>query len=360
MCHYVKIKMSVSEENKKETESETEPENENENENDLVEEYTESVESEDAIDSYLNLFNRELNEVIEKFEKKLHQCVESSGLSDENASRVIIVGITATSYYLTKYIVDIMIFIYYLMYWLTCVGMSVGASAIIVSYIHRIGRDDIVDFFYKDDEMLRLEFQNSNFEELYNLTLDVEKIEDFDYDSLKEEDNYFTVNISFHPVKKVIMYYDHSEKSFNYYTQTGDLMQPYLNAICRMYCLNFNTPELYTDVDDLKYMKETFGEVIDEDASGNSVQKTDSFVNVENSSDENEEPPRGWSALFARPKPSSKKQEKKEEIPTTIKYKKKGIISDYEFDQKQKNINTGNESIDYKTFLHEALNKKME
>ena len=326
-----------------------------------------------------------------RFEEKVHDFVVSYGISDDNVPYVILIGSASVGGLVLYNIRTILAFIYYMIYWVSCIGVSFGASAVIVSFIHRIDRGTVVDFFERDDELLRLEFQNSNYEEMFELMnnesetdteaeTETESTTKTVLESLKEKDNHFVVDIPFHPAKKVIMYYDATEDAFLYYTKNSDLMLPHLNAICRMYCLKYKTPELYVDTDDIDFMNTTYGKTEQDDENDADTEddkkssvKKDSFVEIgannENNKDSEKNETSGWSSIFARPKAKAiqetvqEKEDKEEEeedndSPKYIKYKKMGLISDYEFDNSHKN--SGNSNVSYKSFIHQALNMKMD
>ena len=335
--------------------------------------------------SYMNgIFIENYDTDVSKFEKNLLERLNKYGINEEIANKMYFIFITSAGFFITLNIKAIFFMFYYLLYWSFIFASSFGISFAIVGIITKLDNTDMVDFFEKDDEMKRLEFQNSNYQELYNMiSLELDKKDDEYLKQLKETENHYRVDIPFHPSKKVIMYYDFDNEHFVYFTQTGDLIQNQLNAICRMYCLEKKTPELYKDDDDLKFMRETYGppcEEIPETASETELSNFDkspdrknSFENLENKDDKKEDENKeqqtrgGWGSLFMKPKkleekPVVEKKEepdKKEEEEVSInKFIKQGLISDYDFELEKKNINKGNENTSYKSFLHQMMNKK--
>ena len=335
--------------------------------------------------SYMNgIFIDNYDTDVTKFEKNLLERLNKYGINEEVANKMYFIFITSAGFFITMNIKTIFFMFYYLLYGSFIFASSFGISFAIVGIITKLDNTDVVDFFEKDDEMKRLEFQNSNYEELFNMiSLDLDKKDEEYLKQLKETENHYSVDIPFHPAKKVIMYYDFENEQFVYFTQCGDLIQNHLNAICRMYCLEKKTPELYKDSDDLKFMHETYGppcEEIPENAYESELSNFDkfsdrknSFENLENKDEKKEESldkkdeqsGGGWGTLFMKPKKLEKKPieedkkelDKKEEV-TINKFIKQGLISDYDFDLNKKNINKGNENASYKSFLHQMMNKK--
>ena len=337
--------------------------------------------------SYMNgVFIENYDRDVCKFEKNLLECLTKYGINEEVANKMYIVFSTSAGILIAMNIKTILMMIYYLFYGSFIIASSLGISFTLVAFLTKLDNTEMVDFFEKDDEMKRLEFQNSNYEELFNMiSLDLDKKDEEYLKQLKETENHYSVDIPFHPAKKVIMYYDFENEQFVYFTQSGDLIQNQLNALCRMYCLEKKTPELYKDSDDLKFMRETYGSPYDEIIENSSEtelsnfdkssDRKNSFENLENkdekkeeSLDKKEEQTGGWGSLFMKPKKLEEKpvvekkeepdkKEKNEEV-TINKFIKQGLISDYEFELDKKNINKGNENASYKSFLHQMMNKK--
>ena len=327
--------------------------------------------------SFAPFFNTSFEEKVDALETRLKTGIKRLGVRDEDADRACIFIYTTTSTLIAWNILPILRAIYCIVFGFGCLIFSLGTSFAIVAISCRIDPQQYVDFFEMDDEMKRLEFQNSNFDKLYDLIQNDNEPKSSEYlESLSNENMYMTVDMSFHPVQNVVIYYNHKEESFDYYTQTGDLVQNQLNAICRMYCLKHETPELYVDSEDMKYMNETFGKEASGEEESSMKGKTESFVDVDKTSEENEEESgqdsvpdtdesKGWGSIFARPKKhdqnmksETEQKMKKNDTMNIIKFKKVGLISDLEFDQRQKRINTGNDKVSYQSFLHQMMGKK--
>ena len=111
-----------------------------------------------------------------KFEKNLLECLTKYGINEEVANKMYIVFSTSAGILIAMNIKTILMMIYYLFYGSFIIASSLGISFTLVAFLMKLDNTEMVDFFEKDDEMKRLEFQNSNYEELFNMiSLDLDK-----------------------------------------------------------------------------------------------------------------------------------------------------------------------------------------
>ena len=110
-----------------------------------------------------------------------------------------------------------------------------------------------------DEDLMRLEFQNSNYEEMYAQFMDASgsAVVERDLSVFKQKDYHMTVEVPFFPCKKILMYYDDESNAFLYYTQIGDVAYSILNSACRKYCMEHDLVHLYNDEGDWNFMKES-------------------------------------------------------------------------------------------------------
>ena len=88
------------------------------------------------------------------------------GINEKVANKMYLVFSTSAGILIALNIKAIMMMIYYLFYGSFILASSFGISFALVAFIVKLDNTEMVDFFEKDDELKRLEFQNSNYEEL--------------------------------------------------------------------------------------------------------------------------------------------------------------------------------------------------
>ena len=129
--------------------------------------------------------------------------------------------------------------------------------------------------------------------------------------------------------KEIVLFYNHDDESYHYFTQHGDVNYNVLNSVCRSYVLKQKCLNLFNDENDWKMIHQKDGEEEEEEK-------------------EEEETPSGISSLFYKKKTKITKKTK----PETKKINKfiyKGSLDEYDKLYKIDNRNQQS-NIDYETF----------
>lgn len=107
--------------------------------------------------------------------------------------------------------------------------------------------NDFLNVYYDDFSSLYQE----NSEEYKTMCLEDES----SLKSLKEKENHFSLNLPIESNNKIIMFYDHDNDVFNYYTKSSDVIYKVLNACCRCYVYEKKCMNLFKDDEEISYIK---------------------------------------------------------------------------------------------------------
>lgn len=131
--------------------------------------------------------------------------------------------------------------------------------------------------------------------------------------SLKEKDNHLTVDLPYSHNDKLIMFYDSDIPGYIYYTKT-DVDYKILNSVCRNYVLTNKCINLFTDDEELEYIKKTHDLSLNDN------------VTDEKNIEEKEEEETGFISIFY----SKKKNKKVLKIIECNKFIYRGNLLEYE------------------------------
>ena len=145
---------------------------------------------------------------------------------------------------------------------------------------------------------------------------------------LCDTSNHFKNDLPFDYNKEIILFYNHDDKSYHYFTQHGDVNYNVLNSVCRSYILKYKCLNLFNDENDWKMI----------------YQKKEE--DKEEEEEEEEEAPKKINSLFYKKTKTTKKT--KPETKTINKFIYKGSLDEYDKLYKIDNHNQSN--IDYETF----------
>ena len=131
--------------------------------------------------------------------------------------------------------------------------------------------------------------------------------------SLKDKDNHLTVDLPYSHNDKLIMFYDSDIPGYIYYTKT-DVDYKILNSVCRNYVLTNKCINLFTDDEELEYIKKTHDLSLNDN------------VTDEKNIEEKEEEETGFISIFY----SKKKNKKVLKIIECNKFIYRGNLLEYE------------------------------
>ena len=204
--------------------------------------------------------------------------------------------------YLVKANISINV-IYNIVYILSLFTGGSVMAALIVSkslfrnpYSFEYDEEDEEDEEYTEYEKYN-KYINNNYEEFRTILNDDNSLVNYKntnkifIKSLKEKESHFTVDLPYVHNDKLILFYDNDIPGYIYYTKS-DVDYKILNSVCRNYVITNKCINLFTDDEELKYMK------TNDDSSLNNV------VPDENIDEKEEEP--GFVNIFY-----SKKKKKK-------------------------------------------------
>lgn len=198
---------------------------------------------------------------------------------------------------------------------------------LIISYEHFVSSktieeesDDYDIFLNKEYDTLMDIYENEQEEEYTN------KDETF-IKELCHTRNHFKSDLPFDYNKEIILFYNHDDESYHYFTQHGDVNYNVLNSVCRSYVLKHKCLNLFNDEIDWKMIHQKSSE--------------------EEEEEEEKETSSGISSLFYKKKTKTTKKTKPE-TKTINKFIYKGSLDEYDKLYKIENRNQSN--IDYETF----------
>lgn len=181
---------------------------------------------------------------------------------------------------------------------------------------------DVFENIYNDETMLENEYTNEN--------------KDF-LEGLKDKDKHCIFDIPIEKNSKLIMFYHFGDEAFHYYTQNSDVLYIVLNACCRDYVYKFNCLNLFEDEEEIEFIKsqnESKSEIEDILDSYENISE-DENEDKKSSDTENEEKTKSKS-LFYNKNEKKEKKEKNEINKKINKFIRKGNLSDYELEFKEK------------------------
>jgi hypothetical protein len=181
--------------------------------------------------------------------------------------------------------------------------------------------DDYDVFLNKEYDTLIDIYENEQEQEYTN------KDESF-IKELCDTSNHFKSDLPFYYNKEIILFYNHDDESYHYFTQHGDVNYNVLNSVCRSYVLKHKCLNLFNDENDLKMIHQKESE-------------------EEEEKEEEKETLSGISSLFYKKKTKITKKTKPE-TKSINKFIYKGSLDEYDKLYKIENRNQSN--IDYETF----------
>lgn len=165
-----------------------------------------------------------------------------------------------------------MMFILKLSYFSFLIVNGFGFSFAIVSYsynfIKHLEKSKLEEYELEDKEYNQsLEYQYNEFLNVYYDEFKQLYQEDSkEYESmclndetklkaLKDKEHHFELSLPIEKNNKIILFYDHENKVFNYYTKTSDVVYKVLNACCRNYVYEKKCINLFQDEEEINYIK---------------------------------------------------------------------------------------------------------
>ena len=205
------------------------------------------------------------------------------------------------------------------------------SKVLIISYEHFVSSktieeepDDYDVFLNKEYDTLMDIYENEQEQEYINK-------DEFFIKELCDTSNHFNSDLPFDYNKEIILFYNHDDESYHYFTQHGDVNYNVLNSVCRSYVLKHKCLNLFNDENDWKMIHQKDGEEEEEEEK-----------------EEEEETPSGISSLFYKKKTKITKKTKPE-TKTINKFIYKGSLDEYDKLYKIDNRNQQS-NIDYETF----------
>ena len=201
------------------------------------------------------------------------------------------------------------------------------SKILIISYEHFVSSKTIEEepdnydvFLNREYDSMMDIYENEQEEEYTN------KDESF-IKELCHTPNHFKSDLPFDYNKEIILFYNHDDESYHYFTQHGDVNYNVLNSVCRSYVLKHKCLNLFNDDNDWKMIHQKESE--------------------EEEEEKEEETSSGISSLFYKKKTKTTKKTKPE-TKTINKFIYKGSLDEYDKLYKIDNRNQSN--IDYETF----------
>ena len=175
-------------------------------------------------------------------------------------------------------------------------------------------------------------------------------------ESLQKKENHYEMTMPYDNSIKVIIYYDHEDDAFLYYTNRSAQQYKVCNAICRNYLYDKNCINLFQDEEEIDYLLHKYEKDISLDKADGS-QSTDTAVNADGSFDdltaemenaEKEEPKK--SIFYSKKSKTNSKSTNKDDKPQKInKFIYKGNLNDYEL-KFNKKVLTSSKQMDYNEY----------
>lgn len=222
-------------------------------------------------------------------------------------------------------------------------GGAVMASWIVASYLLKYSRHEIhdenYDISYTEYERYN-KYINDHYEEFRNILSDKNKLIEYKntdkkfINSLKDKDKHFSVELPYNHNNKIIIFYDNDVSGYIYYTKS-DVDCKILNSVCRNYVIKNKCINLFTDEEELKYIKTLYGD----DVSDNSNCIVDENI-------EEKEEDTGFVSIFY----SKKKNKKVLKNIECNKFIYRGNILDYEniYNNSEKDV----KQISYSSYIY--------
>tara|TARA_Y100000389_G_scaffold204619_1_gene258394 strand:- start:6326 stop:7021 length:696 start_codon:yes stop_codon:yes gene_type:complete len=224
---------------------------------------------------------------------------------------------------------------------------GIGLSIIFVSlFVYKSNKEETPEDEYIDTEYEKyLKFVNKDYDRFIGIYKNKQEAEFCTTESFLKELNIYEkhrhYDLPFNYNELLIFFYDYGEKKYYYYSKTN-VDNKILNSICRSYVIDNNCINIFTDEEEIDYMKK---EAKIEDISLNNTNeepKSETESNIEIKETDTKE----YVNIFYNK--NKKKVEKINKNYEVNKYIYKGTISDYNEKYKEKKvINTNISYSDY-------------
>uniref|UniRef100_A0AB39JEP4 Uncharacterized protein n=1 Tax=Florenciella sp. virus SA2 TaxID=3240092 RepID=A0AB39JEP4_9VIRU len=227
-------------------------------------------------------------------------------------------------------------FINPLLYKSICCFMSgVGLSIIFVSlFVYKSNKETSEDEYIDTEYEKYLKFVNKDYDRFIDIYKNKQETEFCTTESFLKELNTYEkhsrYDLPFNYNELLIFFYDFGEKNYYYYSKTN-VDNKILNSICRTYVIDNKCINIFTDEEEINYMKK---EAKIEDISFN---KNNRETNIESNIEIKETDTKEYVNIFYNK--NKKKVEKLNKNYEVNKYVYKGTINDYnEYYKKKKKL----------------------
>ena len=321
---------------------------------------------EDEIENELNEMIKDIQVFIKN--KKTHYKTTINNIYTNNTdSRDMLTIIEISS--------PLILFYYYKELLLTLFLISIFGSSIIISSIiisqsltiksNNLEDDEEEEKYKKTEHYQYIDFINNDYvkmQDIYKndieLKTNYENNDENFLNSLMQKENHYHIKLPFIN-NEIYLYYNNNNKYYEYYTKIGDINYKVLNSICRTYVLNNKCLNIFTDEEEIEYIKSLnkcrtnsyddlgCNKEENENEKNEEKEENENEENEENEEKEEKEEKEEVKSIFYKKKQKNKNKEEKEYIKN--KFINKGNLTDYE--NKFNNIKKEVKNTDYSSYL---------
>lgn len=167
-----------------------------------------------------------------------------------------IIGIAYTSHFIYTYYETILYYSYILSLFMGGCYVGNRLYLLIDNYIHKLRMNQIKEVDEEDEYHVFLEKDIDTFMDIYKDPLmksqEYENTNMAFIKDLNKVHHHYESKLPFQHNDTMIMYYNHDDESFHYFTKNSNIQYKILNSVCRSYLLHIRCLNLFKDEIDLE------------------------------------------------------------------------------------------------------------